>query len=156
MIAKLKFARYCRYREFAGHPPPGYGMWGGGGGPTGLSNSPTLSPIPGLTAKPGFGPQVVNLAHYVIFAVTGTPQQCQPIFVPPNSIVAIRAHNGTDAGNQHVVRVSSRPETLTGTGGYPITPDSEVSWPVDKVNQIWAVGNAGDGICVTVQRGRQS
>lgn len=130
-------------------PPPGYHGWGAGNGPTGLRNSP------GVAAKPGFGPQAVNISHQVLINTTGVPQQLQPIMVPPGTLVAIRAHNGTDAGNQHVVRLADNSEALTGNLGSVITPDSEISWPCDNTGQIWVVGTAGDGVQIKIQRGRQ-
>lgn len=64
-------------------PPPGYGgtggspSWGGGPGPTGLTNAP------GVAAKPGFFATNINQSFYVILAATGVPQQAPNLFVPP-------------------------------------------------------------------------
>lgn len=132
-------------------PPPGYHGWGAGNGPTGLSNSP------GVAAKPGFGATAINIAYQVLIAATGVPQVLPGVTIPPGTLVAIRAHNGTDAGNQHVVRVADNRDALTtaGTLGSTITPDSEISWPCDNGGTIWVVGTAGDGVQIKIQRGRQ-
>lgn len=130
-----------------GSPPGGYSGWGAGPGPTGLSNSSSLN------AKPGFGTTSVNQSVYVILRATGVPQQAPPIVVPGGSMVAIRAHNGANAGNQYLIRVSRQPELLGSQDGDPITPDSEISWPCDNLGQIWVVGTAGDGIRISIQRG---
>jgi hypothetical protein len=68
--------------------------------------------------------------------------------------VTIRAHNGTNTGNANFVRVAHQPEILTGIGGDPITPDSEITWPADQTGQIWVVGTAADGINVKIQATR--
>jgi hypothetical protein len=129
--------------------PPGTGVPGATGpGPQGLTNSP------GVQAKPGFLATTINQSFYVILAVTGVPQQCPPMYVPPGAQVSIRAHNGTDAGNQHIVRLAHQPELLGSTQGNPITPDSDISWPCNSTGEIWVVGNLGDGINVSIQAQR--
>jgi hypothetical protein len=69
-------------------------------------------------------------------ANTNVPQQAPQIVVPPNSMVAIRAHNGTNLGNANLVRIGRQPELLGSMDGDPITPDSEISWPCDNLGQI--------------------
>jgi len=133
---------------------PGYSGWGGGAGPTGLRNSVGLINAPGLAAKPGFMPTSVNQSVYVILGATGVPQQAPPINVPGGTLVSIRAHNGTNAGNANIVRISRQPELLGEIDGDPITPDSDISWPCDNLGQIWVVGTAGDGIRISIQAGR--
>jgi hypothetical protein len=130
-------------------PPSGFHGWGAGPGPTGLRDSP------GVAAKPGFLRKSVNQSVYVIIAVTGVPQPAPPINVPGGSQVSIRAHNGLDAGNQHIVRISHQPELLSGIEGDPITPDSAITWPCDHLGQIWIAGTAGDGVRISIQAGRQ-
>jgi len=139
-------------------PPPtqpgGFRGWGGGVGPTGLTNSPSLNPGYGAAAKSGWGPVTYNVNAQLIFLSTGVPQMAQPLMVPPNSTVSIRAHNGTTAGNANPCRVAlTREELLSGIGAQVLTPDTEISWPMDWT-AVWAVGTAGDGIYVSVQRQR--
>jgi hypothetical protein len=129
--------------------PGGFHGWGAGAGPTGLTNAP------GVSAKPGWMPKAFNNAHYVILDATGKPQPAQPVYVPAGSVVMIRAHNGVDAGNQHVIRVAHSPEELTGTGGDPLTPDTEITWPCDNTGVIWVSGTAGDGVRIAIQAGRK-
>lgn len=129
--------------------PSGYHGWGAGPGPTGLRNSP------GVTGKPGMGPRAINISHQALIVTTGSPQQLTPLFVPEGSLVSLRAHNGTDNGNQHIIRVADHPELLTGSLGTVITPDSEISWPCDNTGQIWVAGTASDGVQIKIQRGRQ-
>lgn len=129
-------------------PPPGFHGWGAGPGPTGLTNAP------GVAFKPGFLPTSINNAFYVILGATGVPQQAQPVYVPPGALVSVRAHNGTDAGNAHIVRLGRDPDTLSGVNGDPITPDSDISWPCDNTVTMWVVGTEGDGVRVSIQAGR--
>jgi hypothetical protein len=130
-------------------PPAGYSNWGGSGvGPTGLKDSP------GVAAKPGFAAITSNQSFYVILRTTGVAQQAPPMFVPPGASVSIRAHNGANTGNTNVVYVGHQPELLAGTGGDPITPDSDISWPCNSCGEIWVNGTAGDGIRVSIQAQR--
>lgn len=122
--------------------------------PTGLTNSPGIIGGESLSKPAPTQPRgAINQWQRVIFAVSGVPQVAQPVFVPPNCLVYIRAHNGTLAGNQHVCRVATNPQALSGgiagTGGNAITPDTEINFPVDNHGQIWAVGTALDGIIIS-------
>lgn len=129
-------------------PPIGFRGWGAGPGPTGLRDSP------GVAHKQGVMHTTTNQSFYVILAVTGKPQQAPPMYVPPGAQVSVRAHNGLDGGNQHVVRLAHQPELLGAIEGDPITPDSDISWPCNTTGDIWVVGTAGDGIRVSVQAQR--
>lgn len=129
------------------NPPPGYGGWGGGQGPTGLSNAP------GVSTKPGWITRNINNAFYVIIPASGLVRSPH-MTVPPGAAVNVRAHNGTNAGNANVVRISSQPELLGTIDGDPITPDSEIVWPCDTTGEIWVAGTAGDGIRVSIQANR--
>ena len=131
------------------NPPSGYSTWGGGPGPTGLKNSP------GVAAKPGFNKISVNQYYQVTIQTSGVPVRAPHIFVPPGTMVGIRAHNGLAAGNVAVIYVSDQPEMLLGhTTGQPITPDSEISWPCDNLGEIWISGQAGDGVYIKIQAQR--
>lgn len=132
--------------------------------PTGLTNSPGLTGsggIIGAGAQPGKPTQpraAINQSVRMLFATTGVAQVSQPIFVPPNCNVYIRAHNGTAAGNGAPCCVAlSREDAQGGPSGRGdvITPDTEISYPVDNVRQIWAAGTAGDGIIISVRANSQ-
>jgi hypothetical protein len=130
-------------------PPTGYSKWGGGKGPTGLTNSPGVK-------SPVLNRKVVNHAHYVVIDANGIPKQAQGVAFPAGASVTVRAHNGTSAGNSDVVRIGHSYDELTSSqGGDPITPDSEISWPANTGAGIFIVGTKGDGIRVSVQAGRQ-
>lgn len=139
-------------------PPPGHspppGGFKAGNGPQGLSNSPGLSS--GVLTAPVQGFAVNEQLLIVIpTGQTGVAQRVPPLRVPPGCQVAIRAHNGTDAGNSHIVRLASQPELLFGVGGIIITPDSDESYPCEHGGQIFFVGTAGDGIVFTIKRASQ-
>lgn len=108
----------------------------------------------GLAPKPSWQPVSINRAYYVILKASGVPQQGPSVFVPPNTLVSVRAHNGTNAGNTNTIRISKRPETFGIIDGDPLTPDSDISWPVDNLNQLWVLGTAGDGVRVAIQAGK--
>lgn len=140
------------------NPPPVTppGSWGGGYGPTGTRNSPGLAPGTGASLKPPFAQYGINQDILALITATGVPQRFQPIYIPPNTLVAIRAHNGTNAGNAQPVRIARQPEELlNGNLGNVLTPDTQISWPVDGLQQLWFIGTAADGIIVSLQRGRQ-
>ncbi|MGA9071864.1 MAG: hypothetical protein WB424_16495 [Terracidiphilus sp.] len=131
----------------------GFSNWGGGAGPTGLSDAPSIqNQKPRNTAA-----KSINHSHFVIPPVINVPFQAQPIYVPPGTLVSIRAHNGTNAGNVNPVRIGHNYDELSGTGGDPITPDSDISWPCDNTGQIWVISSyAGDGVRISIQAGRTS
>jgi len=133
-----------------GVPPKGYKGWGGGLGPTGLTNSPNVQ---AQNRAPNSVSRSVNQAFYVIIRTSNVPQQAPAVFVPRGASVLIRAHNGTSNGNADLVRVSDHQELLGTIDGDPITPDSEITWPCDVTN-FWIVGTAGDGVRVAIQAGR--
>jgi hypothetical protein len=129
------------------HPPPsGFGLWGGGYGPTGLSNSPKGNPSPSSPLL-----RSINRTYSVIVASTGIPQPCPPSAVEPGAQVSVRAHNGTTAGNTDPVFTALYREALFAGGGDAITPDTEINYPVDNIGQIWVTGTAGDGIKVSIR-----
>lgn len=135
--------------------PPIYppGSWGGGPGPTGTRNDPTLQPGLGAALTPRFKTYSVNQDHPFILASANVAQRAQPIFVPPDTLVAIRAHNGSSAGNNGNIKIARQPELLSTAT--VLTPDTQISWPVDQLDQVWFIGaNAGDGIIISLQRGR--
>jgi hypothetical protein len=136
---------------------------GAGGNVTGRKDSPGIaanssSGIIGFGAKIGRPNQpraAINTSQRVIFAATGVAQMCQVVFVAPDCNVFIRAHNGTSSGNAAICYVGHSQEELNSSGGDVITPDTEISYPVDHTGQIWAVGKLGDGITVSIRANTQ-
>jgi len=143
--------------------PHGLHGFGGGIGPSGLTNTPGLG---------GLGPQTtgyatiptrrgngqtspsVNYDFTIVFAATGVPQACQPLAIAPGWAVSVRGNNGTLSGNANPVYVAkTRARLLLSVMPQPITPDTEISFPVDNTGQIWGVGTEGDGIIVSIRRG---
>jgi hypothetical protein len=133
--------------------------------PTGLNNSPQgltdSGGIIGAGAKPGSGALIprsaINQSVRMIFAVTGVAQVSQPVHVPANCNVYIRAHNGTASGNTAPARVALNPEGLAlgSSSGDVVTPDTEINYPVDNLAQIWGVGTAGDGLIISIRASTQ-
>jgi hypothetical protein len=116
--------------------------------PTGLTNTPfTRDQIPAV--RPGR--PAINATYKAIFSVTGQPINMPAVSVPPNASVYIRGHNGTNSGNAQPCRAALSPEGLLLTKGDVITPDTEITFPVNNLGQIWAVGTAADRIVVSIR-----
>ena len=113
---------------------------------TGLNNSPSIFPSKPKAA--GFASRAVNEQYSVILANTGVPQPCPASVIQPGAQVSIRGQ----AGNAANVRFGMSREAVMGTQGYAVTADTEVFCPVDKGNQIWVAGTAGDVALVSVRR----
>ena len=106
------------------------------------------------TFRAASGPiQAVNMAVQVTIKTTGTPVMCPSILVPPGAAVTVEANNGTDGGNAKTIRIGRTRESVAGSGGTPLSPDSEKSWPSSPTVQLWVNGTAGDAAVVKVQRG---
>jgi hypothetical protein len=129
--------------------------------PKGLNNSPGLTGsggIIGLGSTPNTGlvpRKAINYSMRMIFTASGVPQPSQALRVPANTTVYIRAHNGTPTGNAAPCRVALSAAELSqgSTSGDVITPDTEISYPVDNLCQIWAAGTLGDGIILSIRAG---
>jgi hypothetical protein len=122
--------------------------------PTGLTNSPkTLGGLPNIGPMPPRS--AINRTFNVIITTTGVPQPCPAVAVEPGANVSVRGSNGTNAGNAALVRTALYRGALSGQGGDPITPDTEINYPIDNTGQIWVVGTAGDGIAIAIRANRQ-
>jgi hypothetical protein len=119
--------------------------------PTGLTNTPGIigAGSPGPNARPSRA--AINNSVKAVFPTTGLAVNLPAIAVPANCSVYIRAHNGSNAGNTDPCRVAINPEGLLGTKGDVITPDTEITYPVNNLAQIWAIGLPGDGIIVSIR-----
>jgi len=95
----------------------------------------------------------VLMQGYVIVKTLNTPVQAEPIHVPSGCSVTLQGHNGKAAGNSATVLVAQYRDSLIGSGGMPITADSEKTWPVDNLSKLWVTGAAGDGVFYKVQKG---
>jgi hypothetical protein len=114
--------------------------------PTGLKDSP-LGPVAALVSSQPR--RAVNNTINTVIAQTGVPQVLPAVIVPAGLSVALRG--STAAGvNAGVVRVALYPDVLLSGGGRVITPDTEISFPVDHLGQIWIIGTAADGLVVTI------
>ena len=119
--------------------------------PTGLTNSASTA----VSTYPQGTPtarKAVNKKYLYVFPASGLVNG-PSIAIAPGWSVSIRAHNGVDAGNQHVCKVATSYEELGGSQTETITPDTEITFPVDNLHQIWASGTAGDGIIISVRAG---
>jgi SH3-like domain-containing protein len=96
----------------------------------------------------------VNYSFKIVFATTGVPQVFPSLRIAPGWAVSVRGNNGTTGGNANAIYVArKRSALLLPTQTETVTPDTEISFPVDNVGQIWAVGTAGDGAIVSVRYG---
>jgi len=132
-------------------PPPGFGVWGGGTGPQGLRDS--TQPLGKNTGgvPPYLNKKNINRTFKAVIATTGVPQPLPPVNVENAASVAIRGYNGT-TGNAQPVWSGLHRESVTPLGqGDPITPDTEINYPVDNLGQIWICGTAGDGVVVSIR-----
>ena len=93
--------------------------------------------------------KAVNFSYRLVLAATGVPQQFPGLIVPVGLSVTLRGHNGAN-GNANLVRVAVTQDGLEGGGGRAVTPDTVISFPVDHMGQVWAVGTAGDGLIADV------
>jgi hypothetical protein len=108
--------------------------------PTGLKNSPAMGPL--VSQQPR---RAINHTLLLTLGADNVPQNFPGLVVAPGLGVALRG--ATKAGvNVGVVRVSLYPDELLAGGGRVITPDTEISFPVDHMAQIWAIGKAADGL----------
>jgi hypothetical protein len=127
--------------------------------PTGLRNTPGPfgAGVLGAGAGPNTGPKpgrgAVNKQYIMVFASQSPavgPWHAPNIPVNPGENCFIRANNGL-AANTHVIRIALNREELVGLGGYTITPDTEIAYPVDNVGQLWVLGLDGDGAIFSVR-----
>jgi hypothetical protein len=88
------------------------------------------------------------------------------VLVPPNANVYIRAWNNTAAGNVNPVYVGTSQESVNALGGIgkgnPITPNTEISFPIDNLQDIWVamtgIGGGpgtGDGVVISIRANTQ-
>ena len=127
--------------------------------PTGLHNTPGPfgAGILGTGAGPytGFRPKTaVNKQVVQSLSAAGVAQPVPNMTVAPGENVFIRGAGGAALGNAALVYVGLSREDVTPYGrGYALSPDTEISYPVDHVGQIWFnASNAGrDGVTVSVR-----
>lgn len=140
------------------------GAYTSGTGPTGYQNTPGLGGLgPSATGFAGIPTrssqgtptsQSVNYSFKIVFAATGVPQAFPPLKIAPGWAVSVRGNNGTTDGNANAIYVArNRSALLLPSQTQTITPDTEISFPVDNVGQIWAVGTEGDGAIVSIRYG---
>lgn len=138
-------------------PPPGYGsgVWAleitNQG--SGYLYTPTVTIVP-AAGDPGAG----ATAHAVMQPDTsgvGNLVQVRfpPVVVPLGCTVAIRGGNGVRP-NAYTAYAANYAEQLAGNQRVQITPDTEISFPCDNLQEIICAGVPGDGLTVTI-RGEQ-
>ena len=122
--------------------------------PTGLKNSPDdASGLSSLHLAQSQPRKAINQSIQVVFVATNVPQRLPGMIVPAGASVSLRGHNGTSAGNSKAVYAAQYAESLGAAGTYTITPDTEITYPVDNLAHIWVMGTLGDGIIVSVRAG---
>jgi hypothetical protein len=113
--------------------------------PTGLKNSPPLGQ--GLVSSQPR--KAINFTIPLIFQATGVPITFPGLIVPEGLSVSLRGATALGV-NASIVRVAENREGLQSGGGRIITPDTEISFPVDHLGQVWAVGTLNDGLIATI------
>jgi hypothetical protein len=116
--------------------------------PTGLKNGIDAGG-PGAGLVSSQPRKAINYTIRMLLAATGVPQRFPGIIIPEGLSVSLRGHNG-GTGNAAAVCVGNHPEYANASSGRIITPDTEISFPVDHGAQIWATGTAGDGLIMSV------
>lgn len=115
--------------------------------PTGLKNSPDF----GKPAGTNVGPRAAICDSYqIVFANTNQPINFPSVIVPLGCSVSLRGVNG-GTPNLGVAFAARYPVALQSTRHATITPDTEVSYPADNLNEIWAMGTAADGLVATIR-----
>ncbi|HMG85589.1 MAG TPA: hypothetical protein VK574_07590 [Terracidiphilus sp.] len=120
--------------------------------PTGLTNSKEDNL--GTAAGNMVGPRgAIFAVIQITFAASNQPIQFPQYLVPLGCSVSLRGDSGVGA-NAAIVFAAANPSALQPGGRRAsITPDTEITYPVDNVGQIWAMGTAGDGLLATIRGG---
>ncbi len=99
----------------------------------------------------------VNFSICLFFTSTAIPI-CGPGYSVPNgATVRVRAATSTQGNNIYGCKTAVYREALLANGmtnsyqGDPLSPDTEIIYPVTNLAQIWAVGSPGDGITISVR-----
>lgn len=119
--------------------------------PTGLNNSKDEA---NLGTAVNVGPRKAIFAVIQItFAASNQPLRFPQYLVPLGCSVSLRGDSGVGV-NAAVVFAAANPGALQPGGRRAsITPDTEITYPVDDIGQIWAMGTAGDGLLATIRGG---
>lgn len=118
--------------------------------PTGLKNSPDGSG-PSLPSLVSSQPRkAINYTIRLVLVADNTPQRFPGVIIPEGLSTSLRGHNGGATGNVQPVYVGPHPEYANAASGRIITPDTEISYPVDHGGQIWVSGKTGDGVILSV------
>jgi hypothetical protein len=94
--------------------------------------------------------RAVNLVFQVVFKGLNVPQSFPAMQVQPGLTVTLRGVNGNRVNTADAYGAMYA-EQLSEPGRYTISPDTEVAFPCDSLNQIWVMGAAGDGIQATIR-----
>lgn len=93
-------------------------------------------------------------AVQIIFAATNVPQRLPNIKVPSGLSVGLTGTTGS-AANTELAYAASDPANLLSQPRVVIppstSPESEVQYPADSMNQIWVMGTAGDGLLAIIR-----
>lgn len=108
----------------------------------------TSPPAVVLTGGDGAGAVAIATLNPGVSAFT--PQRFPSVIVPLGCSVVLRGGNGT-APNTGNVFIAEYPDQLTQPGRITISPDTEISYPVDNLGSIWCAGAVGDGLIATVR-----
>jgi hypothetical protein len=113
--------------------------------PTGLNNSPESTTGQG-NSKFKLPQPAINVSFGLTFDASGI-LNLPGYLVPPQATVRVRAR----AGNEKVINTALSRDGLFAANADVITPDTEIIYPVANLAQIWAKGQAGDSLNVSIR-----
>ena len=115
--------------------------------PTGLKNTPAAN----LGRATNVGPRgAICDSYQIVFAATNQPVNFSSVIVPLGCSVSLRGVNGSNP-NLGVAFAGPYPAALSSGRRANITPDTEITYPVDNLNQIWCMGAQNDGLIATIR-----
>lgn len=97
------------------------------------------------------GGGVTHWTYALKLSASGVPQPAPGYLVPAGCQVRIRANSGTTAGNAGVVFFAEYREKLTNGQGTPMAPFDDVQVQVANLANLWFLGQANDGVVLSVQ-----
>jgi hypothetical protein len=136
-------------------PPPGYGsgVWlitptNDG---TGYTSAPTVTITPAAGDVTGNGATAIaNMQPDTTQPIASAQARFPPVIVPLGCSVSIRGGNGVQP-NAYNAYAAPYVEQLIGNGRVQISPDTEISYPCDNLNEIVCAGVPGDGLTAYIR-----
>ena len=136
-------------------PPPGYGSGVWSITPTddgtGYTSAPTVVITPAAGDVTGSGATAIaNMQADTAQPSASVTARFPPVIVPLGCSVSIRGGNGTRP-NAYNAYAANHAEQLTGNAKVQISPDTEIDFPCDNLNEIVCAGVPGDGLTLYIR-----